>query len=121
HPGAGDPGRLKEALLNLTANALEATPSGGSVTVAVEPDGEGAQITIADTGRGLGAAELARVGTPFYSTRAGGTGLGVVLARTTIGQHGGALRYASEAGRGTTVTITLPRTAKELHGQAAAG
>jgi signal transduction histidine kinase len=116
-----DPRRMKEALLNLTANALEATPSGGAVRVTLEPHGEGVRIAIVDSGRGIAPADLPRVGTPFYTTRAGGTGLGIVLARTTIVQHGGELHYESEPGRGTTVSITLPKAAKGHDGQAAAG
>jgi signal transduction histidine kinase len=106
----GDPRRLKEALLNFVSNALEATPRLGTVEIAVvgcvgEQD---ARIEIRDTGKGMGAEELARVGTPFFTTREGGTGLGVVLARAVIEQHGGAVTYASDAGRGTRVTLRLP-------------
>jgi two-component system sensor histidine kinase HydH len=104
----GDPRRLKEALLNLVSNAIEATPRAGSVGIVVEAQGAGAEVRIEDTGRGLAAAELERVGTPFYTTRAEGTGLGVVLARTVIVQHGGEMNYQSIVGRGTTVRVTLP-------------
>lgn len=108
-PIEGDPRRLKEALLNLLANAIEATPAGGSIHVALEPIAAGgARLVIRDSGRGIPPADLARLGTSFFTTREGGTGLGVVLAQTAIAQHGGALRYASELGHGTTVTIELP-------------
>ncbi|HVV85569.1 MAG TPA: HAMP domain-containing sensor histidine kinase [Kofleriaceae bacterium] len=108
-PIEGDARRLKEALLNLLANAIEATPSGGSIIVASEPrDGGGARLVIRDSGRGIARADLDRLGTSFFTTRDGGTGLGVVLAQTAIAQHGGTLRYASEVGKGTTVTIELP-------------
>ena len=108
-PIEGDPRRLKEALLNLLANAIEATPAGGSIIVALEPLGTGgARLMIRDSGRGIPASDLARRGTSFFTTREGGTGLGVVLAQTAIAQHGGCLRYTSEVGRGTTVTIELP-------------
>ncbi len=108
-PIEADPRRLKEALLNLLANAIEATPAGGSIFVALEPiDGGGARLVIRDSGRGIGPADLERLGTSFFTTREGGTGLGVVLAQTAIAQHGGTMRYASEVGRGTTVTIELP-------------
>jgi two-component system sporulation sensor kinase A len=56
----------------------------------------------------MDAETLERVGTPFFTTRADGTGLGVALARAVVGQHGGALTYDSAPGRGTTVVITLP-------------
>jgi signal transduction histidine kinase len=107
----GDPRRLKEALLNLVANALEATPRGGSVEVALAAGGDEASIAVRDTGKGIAPEDLARVGTPFFTKREGGTGLGVVLARGVLRQHGGDLRFESELGRGTTVTLRLPARA----------
>jgi two-component system sensor histidine kinase HydH len=104
-----DPGRLKDALLNLVANAIEATPAGGEVVVEVRPRGDRAELVVRDTGRGMAAETLRRIGTPFFTTREDGTGLGVVLARTAIAQHGGSLRYESEVGKGTRVSVTLPR------------
>jgi two-component system, NtrC family, sensor histidine kinase HydH len=104
-----DPRRLKEALLNLVANAIEATPPGGEVVVEVRPTGEEIEIVVRDTGRGMPADVLRRVGTPFFTTRDDGTGLGVVLARSVIAEHGGCLQYESETGKGTSVRITLPR------------
>jgi signal transduction histidine kinase len=103
-----DPRGLREALLNLVANGIEATPPGGAVIVEVRASGDGAEIVVRDTGRGMPAETLARVGTPFFTTREDGTGLGVVLARSVVAQHGGSLRYESEPGRGTTVRATLP-------------
>jgi signal transduction histidine kinase len=108
-PLEADPRRLKEALLNLLANAIEATASGGTIIVALEPLASGgARLVIRDSGRGIAPADLERLGTSFFTTREGGTGLGVVLAQTVIAQHGGTVSYASELGRGTTVTIELP-------------
>jgi signal transduction histidine kinase len=104
-----DPGRLREALLNLVANAIEATAPGGEVEVAVRPEGAGAEVVVRDTGRGMGADVLRRLGTPFFTTRDDGTGLGVVLARAVVAQHGGTMRYESEPGQGTRVTLSLPR------------
>jgi len=103
-----DPRRLKEALLNVVANAIDFTPAGGRVDVHVAPDAGGARVIVRDTGRGISPDDLARVGTSFFTTRDTGTGLGVVLARNVVAQHGGRFELASEAGRGTTVTITLP-------------
>jgi len=115
-----DPRRLKEALLNLVANAIEATPPGGQVVVNVRSVGDRAEIAVRDTGRGMPADTLRRVGTPFFTTREDGTGLGVVLARSVIGQHGGSLRYDSEPGKGTLVSFTLPRITGEGDGARAA-
>lgn len=108
-PIEADPRRLKEALLNLLANAIEATPVGGTIIVSTEAVAAGgARLVIRDSGRGISRADLERLGTSFFTTREGGTGLGVVLAQTAIAQHGGSLRYVSEVGHGTTVTIELP-------------
>jgi signal transduction histidine kinase len=96
-----DPARISEALLNLVANAIEATPPGGSIVVTVE----GSRVTVADTGRGI--ADLARIGTPGYTTKSDGTGLGVALARGVIVQHGGTLSFTSDKA-GTTATVQLP-------------
>ncbi len=107
-----DPSRLKEALLNLVANAIEATPPGGEVVVQVQARGGAAEIVIRDTGRGMPAEILQRMGTPFFTTREEGSGLGVALAHAVIASHGGALRYESEPGMGTTVRATLPGGAR---------
>ena len=105
-----DARRLKEAILNLALNALSATGAGEQVELrwrggpGVTP---GVTIEVADTGAGMSADDLARVGTPGFTTRDGGTGLGVVLARRIVEQHGGSLRFTSTPGRGTTATIQL--------------
>jgi len=63
---------------------------------------------VRDTGRGMSPETLARVGTPFFTTREQGTGLGVTLARSVAQQHGGSLTFESEPGRGTVATLRLP-------------
>jgi len=107
---AADPRRLKEALLNLVANALEATPPGGRVDVTVSAENGVARITVADSGAGMPPDVLNRIGTAFFTTRESGTGLGVLLARSVLTQHGGSLRYESAPGVGTTAIATLPAT-----------
>jgi len=107
-PTHGDPRRLKEALINLVANAIEATPSGGRVQLRVRQSGAGATLEVEDTGCGISKDNLDRLGTSFFTTRPEGTGLGVVLAQGVITQHGGTLAYESTVGRGTTARITLP-------------
>lgn len=117
----GDPRRLKEALINLVSNAIEATPNGGAVTLRVRNGGADAVVEVEDTGRGISAEDLDRLGTSFFTTRPNGTGLGVVLAQSVITQHGGTLAYKSTVGRGTVVTIKLPCgpvVAPELGGRA---
>lgn len=108
----GDARRLEEAILNLVANGIEATPPGGEVTVELRPGGDGIEILVRDTGCGIAPETLPRLGTPFFTTREEGTGLGVALARSVIARHGGSLRYESEPGKGTTVRATLPGCAR---------
>ena len=103
-----DPRRLEDALLNLLANGIEATAPGGEVVVDVRTCPNHAEIVIRDTGRGMSEETLRRVGTPFFTTREDGNGLGVMLARSVVALHGGTLDYESEPGRGTTVSVTLP-------------
>ncbi len=103
-----DPRRLREAIFNLVANAIDATPPGGIVEVGVIRRGGRAEVLVSDSGRGMPREVLERVGTPFFTTREQGTGLGVAMARAAFSQHGGSLEYRSEEGRGTTVTGTLP-------------
>ncbi len=103
-----DPRRLKEALINLVSNAIEATPGGGKVSLHIQNGGANATIEVRDTGRGIAPDVMKRLGTSFFTTRPNGTGLGVVLAQGVIAQHGGQLQYASTVGKGTTATITLP-------------
>lgn len=107
-PMHADPQRLTEALLNLVGNALEACARGGHVVLTITPgEHSGARITVCDDGRGMGPEQLARLGTPYASDRPGGTGLGVVLAKQAIAQHGGTIDFRSARGEGTTVTIVL--------------
>ena len=104
----GDSRRLKEALINLVSNAVEATPSGGRVSLRVRTTPTTVTLDVRDTGRGISPEDLERLGTSFFTTRPNGTGLGVVLAQSVITQHGGTLDYRSAPGQGTTATITLP-------------
>jgi two-component system sensor histidine kinase HydH len=108
-PIVADPRRLREALINLLANAVEATPPHGRIDVRTRSTTNGgAVVEIRDTGRGITPDDLARLGNSFFTTRDDGTGLGVVLAHGVVAQHGGQLHYASEVGRGTEVTLNLP-------------
>lgn len=100
--------RLTEALLNLALNAIAATPSGGEVTLVAEVDGR-LRLTVRDEGAGMSPELLARATTAYVTTKKGGTGLGLTLARTAARQHGGELHLDSCEGEGTTATLDLPR------------
>ncbi len=116
--GAGaaelDRARIKQALLNLVDNALAATGAGGTVTVRAHrvPGGGGGGgalvLEVVDTGKGMEAATLERVWTPFFTTKEKGSGLGLPLVRKLARDHGGDAAVTSSPGAGTTVRITLP-------------
>ena len=109
-----DERKLKQILINLLSNAVKFTPAGGHVTIAARSDHTGIVITVSDTGIGIAPNDIARALTPFtqidnaLSRRFEGTGLGLPLAESLTRLHGGTLALASEVGKGTTVTITLP-------------
>jgi signal transduction histidine kinase len=104
-----DSTRLRAALLNLVANAIDACAPGCRVEIAIDEEGGDVRVAVVDNGRGMAPDVAERVGTPFFTTRERGTGLGVVLARAAFEEHGGRLEYRSAPGRGTTVLATLPR------------
>jgi signal transduction histidine kinase len=104
--------KLRQALLNLVLNALQASPAGETVTIdVVKCCGGAASLRVIDRGQGMTADVLERIRKPYYTTREGGTGLGVAVSRGLIEQHGGQLRYDSSPGKGTTVTIDVPACA----------
>ena len=102
----GDPRRLREAVLNLAANAIEATPRGGTLRLDVRPgEDEGAVITVADDGPGLPKGALDR---PFRSDKEGGSGLGLLVVQRAAKAHGGRLAATRAPGGGALLTLTLP-------------
>jgi signal transduction histidine kinase len=104
-----DRDRVKEALINLVQNALQASSSGGTVRLSrTLRDDRTLVIRVTDTGSGMTTAALDKIGTPYFSERKGGTGLGVALARGVAEQHGGALKYESRLGHGTTAILEVP-------------
>jgi len=106
-----DAQRLGEAVFNLVDNAIDACTVGGVVEVTVHQDRSVIRIAVHDSGGGMPPEVLERLGTPFFTTRDQGTGLGVVLARAIFEQHGGKLEYTSVPGQGTTATGSLPAAA----------
>jgi len=120
-----DPRACRQVLINLVSNAVKFTPAGGQVEVSLRRTRTGLDIVVADTGAGIGEADLARVGTPFFQAGGGyartqeGTGLGLSVVRGLIGLHGGAIAFESGAGAGTTVTVSLPAEARTADAPAA--
>jgi signal transduction histidine kinase len=107
-----DARKVRQALLNLVLNAIQASPHGAAVEIVVGVEGSGARITVRDDGVGMTSDVLERIRKPYFTTKEGGTGLGVAVARGLVEQHGGRLEFKSAPGKGTTVTMTLPFKAK---------
>jgi two-component system, cell cycle sensor histidine kinase DivJ len=105
---------LKQILINLLSNAIKFTGRDGRVTVSVETDRDTMTFVVEDTGIGIGAEDLARVGSPFFQVRTAydrphdGTGLGLSIVRGLIDLHGGRLDMESRVGAGTRVAVRLP-------------
>lgn len=98
---------LEQALDNLVVNALDAMPSGGTLTVAAMRRDGGIELRISDTGVGIASDDLDRVFQPFHSTKRTGLGVGLPLVRRTIERLGGQIRLSSVLGQGTSVSIVL--------------
>jgi signal transduction histidine kinase len=107
-----DPRKLRQALLNIVLNAIQASPRGSHVHLLVARDCEGSRITVRDEGVGMSQEVLDRIRKPYFTTKEGGTGLGLAVARGLVEQHGGSLEFRSAPRTGTTVTILLPMKAK---------
>jgi len=105
---AFDPGQIRQVLINLYKNALEAMPQGGELRVTAEVHSSTLVLKITDTGLGITPEQLHHLFTPFYTTKQGGTGLGLTISRGLITQHQGEFSIESQVDRGTTCTISLP-------------
>ncbi len=107
--------KVRQVLHNLVLNAVQASPSGQTVQVDVgRGSSGGSRVRVIDHGSGMSPEILERIRRPYFTTRQGGTGLGVAVARGLVEQHGGELRYESVPGAGTTVTIELPACAHAI-------
>jgi two-component system sensor histidine kinase PilS (NtrC family) len=105
-----DPHQFRQALWNLCRNAIETMPDGGELLVGASPHADRVEVWVSDTGRGIPAADLPHIFEPFFSTKPGGSGLGLALVHRIVSEHGGQVDVRSAPGLGTTFTITLPRT-----------
>ncbi len=99
---------LKQAVLNLVLNAIEVMPNGGRLRVALARRGEMAEVSVADTGTGIAPEHRARIFQLFFTTRPGGSGIGLAGTFRIVQLHNGSIDFESEVGRGTTFRIELP-------------
>ena len=102
---------LKQAVLNLVLNAIEAMPTGGQLRLMLSRRGEMAEITVGDTGRGIPAENRQKIFQLFFTTRPGGNGIGLASTFRIVQLHNGSIDFTSEVGRGTTFRIELPLAA----------
>jgi cell cycle sensor histidine kinase DivJ len=116
----GDPRAFKQIVLNLVANAVKFTERGGRVTVSAGIEGARFVMRIADTGVGIAADDLKRIGDPFfqagktYQRRHEGTGLGLSIVKSLVAMQGGEITVQSKVDEGTTVTVALPLTPQAM-------
>ncbi|PYV21168.1 MAG: hypothetical protein DMG27_21330, partial [Acidobacteria bacterium] len=106
-----DPDLLHRAVQNLVLNALDAMPTGGTLTIrTAQRDGPArcALLEVSDTGTGLTKEECERLFTPYYTTKQHGTGLGLAIVQSVVSDHGGKISVESDPGRGSTFRIELP-------------
>jgi two-component system sensor histidine kinase HydH len=102
---------LRRAVQNLVQNAVDAMSQGGTVTLVGQTTATEVQLLVQDTGSGIAAAQLEQIFEPLYTTKPGGTGLGLYIVQEIVAAHGGQITVVSKEGQGTTFTITLPRPA----------
>lgn len=103
-----DPKLLRQVLLNLFKNALEAMPQGGEITINSRMRGGYAEVVVADTGGGMDPEVAANIFQPYFTTKAQGTGLGLAICQSILQEHGGCILADSAPGKGSTFTIQLP-------------
>jgi signal transduction histidine kinase len=103
-----DPEKIKQALLNITRNSLEAIPDGGEIIIATSADADHVIITISDTGPGIREADLPLIFEPFFTRKGAGTGLGLSITQRIVEEHRGEISVESGATCGTVFTLKLP-------------
>lgn len=103
-----DPEQLKQVLLNLVMNAIQAMPQGGIVLLEAQSNGNSVNFDVHDQGGGIDEENLDRIFDPFFTTKEGGTGLGLSVAHQIVSQHGGTMTIVRNSPQGVTVRVSLP-------------
>ena len=112
-PAPLDAGQIKQALLNLIKNAMQAMTPGGALTIETGQNTEEVWVSVADTGGGIPPDQLNLIFEPFYTTKKKGTGLGLMIVQRIVRLHGGHIELESRVGLGTTFRIWLPRRERQ--------
>ena len=103
-----DHDQMKRVFINLFQNALQAMPDGGTLILKAEKEGDLAAISVSDTGCGIAQEDLLKLFEPYFSTRKEGIGLGLVICKATVDEHGGEIKVESTEGVGSIFTVMLP-------------
>lgn len=107
-PLRADRNYLKQLLLNLILNGIQAMPDGGTLTLEARPSGTGLVLAVADTGTGIAPAVLEHIFEPYFTTKANGSGLGLAIARRIAEAHGGTITVGSDMRQGSRFQVSLP-------------
>lgn len=103
-----DPRLIKQTILNLMINGLQAMPSGGELILTAGAADDAAEVHVIDTGSGIPAEAIDKIFQAYYSTKKGGTGLGLAMSQRIVREHGGELTVSSEMGKGSDFKMRLP-------------
>jgi signal transduction histidine kinase len=104
----GDPDLLKQAILNLVTNAMEAMKTGGQLRMTVAPEGGNVTLEVADTGPGIPPEVQAKVFQLYFTTKEKGSGIGLAMTNRATQLHNGTIEFTSEPGRGTVFLLRFP-------------
>ena len=109
-----DRDHLKQVMLNLILNGLQAMPEGGTLTLEAARTRDGLTLAVADTGQGIPPEALPRVFDPYFTSKAKGLGLGLAIARRIVEDHGGKIEVESQPARGSRFSVILPLEASRV-------
>ena len=109
-----DGNQMVQVFFNIIKNALEAMKDGGSIAMSISSDDNDVSVRIVDSGEGIPAELLAHLFEPYKTTKERGTGLGLMISKRIVDDHGGAIDVESEVGRGTAFTVCIPRLERRI-------
>lgn len=113
-PVALDRNQMEQVFFNLLKNALEAMKDGGTIAMCLSSDDNNVSVSIRDSGEGMDAERLAHLFEPYRTSKEHGTGLGLMITKRIVTDHGGTIAAESKVGEGTTFTVTLPRLERRV-------